>query len=216
MRRGDEHGREQDRRACGGGGRGAGVVPITAPATAPMASHTATVQSMLSCDGVADEPTRSRSARPRRATCRGRVAGSCGRRCTSPGTMRMPPPTPNKPGEEAGEHADDGDRRRAVRGHGGRSATAADVLSRLMLVQLGRPERRATGRSRRPSGPGAFSSSGGVSRRQMSWTSGQRVWKRQPGGGSIGLGISPCSTMRWRARCSGGSGIGTLDSRASV
>ena len=30
------------------------------------------------------------------------------------------------------------------------------------------------------------------------------------------MGISPCSTMRWRARCSGGSGIGTLESSASV
>ena len=32
----------------------------------------------------------------------------------------------------------------------------------------------------------------------------------------MGLGISPCNTIRCRARWSGGSGIGTLDSSASV
>ena len=43
---------------------------------------------------------------------------------------------------------------------------------------------------------------------------GQRVWKLQPGGGSMGLGGSPSSTSRSRAALSLGSGIGTADSRA--
>ena len=39
-------------------------------------------------------------------------------------------------------------------------------------------------------------------------TNGQRVWKRQPAGGFAGLGMSPSSTMRLRARSTAGSGIG--------
>ena len=42
--------------------------------------------------------------------------------------------------------------------------------------------------------------------RHRSTASGQRVWKRQPGGGSSGLGRSPCSTMRSRERCASGVG----------
>src|SRR6202030_2404057 len=40
--------------------------------------------------------------------------------------------------------------------------------------------------------------SAGASRRQRSKTSGQRGLKAQPGGGSIGLGISPLTGIRWR------------------
>ena len=44
----------------------------------------------------------------------------------------------------------------------------------------------------------------------------QRVRKRQPDGGSTGLGTSPVSTIRSRERSTRGSGIGTADSRACV
>src|SRR5260370_41551230 len=40
--------------------------------------------------------------------------------------------------------------------------------------------------------------SAGASRRQRSKASGQRGLKAQPGGGSIGLGISPLTGIRWR------------------
>ncbi len=43
---------------------------------------------------------------------------------------------------------------------------------------------------------------------------GQRVWKRHPDGGLIGLGTSPSSRMR--LRLTEGSGIGTADRSASV
>src|SRR3569833_4203 len=62
--------------------------------------------------------------------------------------------------------------------------------------------------------PGALSFSGGTSRLQTSWASGQRVWKWQPDGGLIGLGTSPL--RRTRLRFTEGSGIGTADSSASV
>ena len=42
-------------------------------------------------------------------------------------------------------------------------------------------------------------SSCGASARQRSIASGQRVWKRQPGGGSSGLGTSPCEQRCARA-----------------
>ena len=51
---------------------------------------------------------------------------------------------------------------------------------------------------------------------QISVAQGHRVWKLQPGGGSIGLGTSPCSTSRSRAALRFGSGIGTADSSAFV
>ena len=41
----------------------------------------------------------------------------------------------------------------------------------------------------------------------------QRVWKRQPLGGLIGLGTSPSRMIRWRFTV--GSGTGTADNRAS-
>ena len=43
---------------------------------------------------------------------------------------------------------------------------------------------------------------------QIGWAIGQRVWKRQPDGGSIGLGMSPLSTIRLLLRPGTGSGIG--------
>ena len=145
----------------------------------------------------------------------GESLASCGRRCTSPGTMRIPPPTPNKPARKPASRPTTaiGAQRGVVAADGGDGGGRVELL---IVVSVGGPERRAQRTKQAAQWPGAFSSNGGVSRRQTSWTSGQRVWKRQPGGGSIGLGISPCSTMRCRARCSGGSGIGTLDSSASV
>jgi hypothetical protein len=50
----------------------------------------------------------------------------------------------------------------------------------------------------------------------MSWAIQQRVRKRQPDGGSIGLGTSPNNLIRWRARSLSGSGIGIADSSACV
>ena len=45
---------------------------------------------------------------------------------------------------------------------------------------------------------------------------GQRVWKRQPGGGSAGEGRSPVSRMRRRFSSTSGSGMGMADSSAIV
>jgi hypothetical protein len=42
----------------------------------------------------------------------------------------------------------------------------------------------------------------------------QRVWKRQPGGGFMALGMSPSSSAR--SRTTVGSGSGTADSSARV
>jgi hypothetical protein len=50
--------------------------------------------------------------------------------------------------------------------------------------------------------------SGGSTELQISVAYGQRVWKRHPEGGSIGLGGSPTTTARARLRLSRGSGIG--------
>ena len=60
------------------------------------------------------------------------------------------------------------------------------------------------------------STSSGSSIAQMSWAIQQRVRKRQPDGGSIGLGTSPNSLIRLRARSRSGSGIGIADSSAWV
>src|SRR5690606_11757125 len=57
--------------------------------------------------------------------------------------------------------------------------------------------------------PGLSSTSGGSTCLQMSCAFQQRVWKRQAGGGSRGLGTSPCSRIRLRSPRSAGSGIGT-------
>jgi hypothetical protein len=58
------------------------------------------------------------------------------------------------------------------------------------------------------------SASAGTSRRQLSWQKRQRVWKRQPGGGAIALGMSPSSSAR--SRTAVGSGSGTAESSARV
>src|SRR6185437_2113348 len=61
---------------------------------------------------------------------------------------------------------------------------------------------------------GATSRSFGSSTLHRSKAYGQRVWKRQPGGGLIGLGTSPARMMRLRFAV--GSGIGTAERSASV
>ena len=52
----------------------------------------------------------------------------------------------------------------------------------------------------------------GTSREQLSFAKRQRVWKRQPSGGFIALGMSPSRSER--SRTASGSGSGTADSRA--
>ncbi len=57
---------------------------------------------------------------------------------------------------------------------------------------------------------------GTSSRQSVSWIYGQRVWKRQAGGGFAGLGRSPGSRIAWRCRSTTGSGIGTAESSEIV
>src|SRR5262249_42931916 len=64
--------------------------------------------------------------------------------------------------------------------------------------------------------PSALAISGGSVVAQTACALKQRVRKRQPEGGAAGLGTSPRSTMRRRARSRRGSGIGTADSSACV
>src|SRR5579884_974418 len=64
--------------------------------------------------------------------------------------------------------------------------------------------------------PPGYSANGGSTVLQTSVARGQRVWKRQPGGGSIGLGGAPGMTTRSRARFSFGSGIGMAARSACV
>ena len=65
--------------------------------------------------------------------------------------------------------------------------------------------------------PGSSSRSGGTSSWQrVGWTYGQRVWKRQAGGGFAGLGRSPASRIVSRCFSITGSGIGTADRSAIV
>jgi hypothetical protein len=45
---------------------------------------------------------------------------------------------------------------------------------------------------------------------------GQRGWKRQPDGGSIGEGTSPTRITRSRSLTASGSGTGTADSKAPL
>ena len=58
--------------------------------------------------------------------------------------------------------------------------------------------------------------SGGSTSAQRGCALKHRVRKRQPDGGSAGLGRSPSSTMRVRSRSRLGSGTGTADSSACV
>ena len=63
---------------------------------------------------------------------------------------------------------------------------------------------------------GATSRSGGASRAQTGCTIGQRVLKRHPDGGEIGLGISPCRMIRFSDCSRFGSATGSADSSARV
>ena len=63
--------------------------------------------------------------------------------------------------------------------------------------------------------PLALSSKSGAWSEQMgNWAIGQRVWKRQPLGGLIGLGTSPVRISR--CRCWRGSGLGMAERRNLV
>ena len=64
--------------------------------------------------------------------------------------------------------------------------------------------------------PPPYSASGGSCWAQILVAYRQRGWKRQPEGGTIGLGTSPSSTIWVRRSDRSGSGIGTADSRAWV
>src|SRR5215212_5597939 len=61
---------------------------------------------------------------------------------------------------------------------------------------------------------GETSRRSGSMREQSGMASGQRVWKRQPEGGLMGVGTSPFKTIRSRLRV--GSGTGMAESRARV
>ena len=61
--------------------------------------------------------------------------------------------------------------------------------------------------------PGATSLNSGSFSEQMPCAIGQRVWKRQPVGGSSGDGGSPARMMRLRVFWISGSGTGTADSK---
>ena len=63
---------------------------------------------------------------------------------------------------------------------------------------------------------GSISRHGGTVCAQASIACLQRVRKRQPEGGEIGLGISPSRMMRRSVRISKGSGTGSDDSSACV
>lgn len=58
--------------------------------------------------------------------------------------------------------------------------------------------------------------SSGASTRHSGRALGQRGWNAHPGGGAIGLGGSPSSTIRSRAASTSGSGTGTADSSVRV
>lgn len=64
--------------------------------------------------------------------------------------------------------------------------------------------------------PGATSLNSGSFSEQMPCAIGQRVWKRQPVGGSSGDGGSPARMMRLRVFWISGSGTGTADSSDCV
>src|SRR2546427_1314190 len=63
--------------------------------------------------------------------------------------------------------------------------------------------------------PGATSRSGGSSAEHAGTATGQRPAKRQPAGGSMGLGGSPASRMRRAARSRPPRTVGTADIRRS-
>ena len=83
------------------------------------------------------------------------------------------------------------------------------------------PSRRATtstgsGWWQATAWPTPGSTSSGTSSAHTSVAFQQRVRKRHPDGGSVGVGGSPSSTMRRRPRSISGSGIGAADSSAWV
>ena len=95
-----------------------------------------------------------------------------------------------------------------------RKITAEASQKRRLMLRLRRPRGGWT-RWQATFLPSASRRSGSIVR-QSGIAYGQRVWKRQPEGGSIGLGTSPVSTMRSRARSSTGSGTGTAESSDCV
>lgn len=60
--------------------------------------------------------------------------------------------------------------------------------------------------------PGSTSRNSGRSLEHFSQAMGQRVWKQQPDGASIGEGGSPARMMRLRVAWMSGSGTGTAES----
>ena len=87
----------------------------------------------------------------------------------------------------------------------GREQLAREVAGD-RLVRVRRPRRRLSGGS-------SVAQISGLPSRSRSQ---QRVWKRQPDGGSAGLGMSPLRMIRRRDRSVRASGTGTADSRATV
>ena len=96
------------------------------------------------------------------------------------------------------------------RGEGDRGGRQGGEL--VGLIRSARPDSADGGTRRRV--PCSSSRSSGSSVRHTSVIHGQRVWKWQPGGGSMGLGGSPSRMRRSRLALSFGSGIGTADSSA--
>jgi hypothetical protein len=83
------------------------------------------------------------------------------------------------------------------------SASVRSITRRAYATTVksqGRWYRAAGARSsaRHAACPAGVGTGGGRSRRQRSCTGGQRGWKAQPGGGSMGLGISPVTGRRLR------------------
>jgi hypothetical protein len=62
----------------------------------------------------------------------------------------------------------------------------------------------------------SFRSGGTSVLQRVGCTYGQRVWKRQAGGGFAGLGMSPASRIVSRSAYTAGSGIGTAESSEIV
>src|SRR4051794_37978749 len=111
----------------------------------------------------------------------------------------------------------------AAAGRTAASASAQANTARLVLCMD--PATRATGKTgaytlrgwwQAARWPSRCGTSGGSSVVQISVAFGQRVGKRQPGGGDAGLGTSPRSTIRSRRALASGSGPGTAESSASV
>ena len=97
-----------------------------------------------------------------------------------------------------------------------RSSAAARATGSASL-ELGHGERPLLGGKKHAASCSAASaSSGGSVSAHVSTARGQRGWKRQPLGGLIRFGTSPCSTNASRWRPSRGFASGTADSSAPV